>query len=1043
MSDVNATLQELLSADRLTFLVGAGCSIDPPSQLAAGKQIIEAIIRFGSPDSEMPKLMALNDLRFEALVETLRDVYDPDLRLLDYFGQCNRPNLHHVFLAEMLRKGHFVVTTNFDFLIEYALLQAGVDPQNVIPVITKDDFLRFNDPRRLFADGKFLVVKVHGSTQNVITKENTRESLIATIQAFGTAKEGLNVFQVEPFKQPLIEELCLERTLVVMGYSGSDDFDVVPTVVQLRHLRKIIWINHAPAEDAPRVTEVIPADTTESARGDRVRRILSRIQRGSGAHVYRVDINTSTFTRLFLTTPQQSSDESFLLSPNTWLEDQLAEPSKLRRHIFAYKLYHQRERYTDALLQCFAVLSIADDTHDDVVKATFLSNAGVLYQSQNDVYQALTALQQSLEILDSLGPSTTQATVRSNLAGLYFHESRYKEALREYRRLLPVFERESDSVFKGLALSNFGTALVQEGKSEEALPYLRRALDTLDRAGGLQQKGNTLTSIAKAYADQGSFGEADRYWATALDLHTQLSDYAGQELTILSMARSFSDRGNHRKALEWLLKGYQVVHQRPWSRLTPDYHRTIADTYVELGNYSEALAFLEPTIAYLLRVQDYKGVLDAYGQMMPIVLQSRDPERLADAYYAIGTAYQQTDQGAKAIEYFEKMIPLLELTEPAALPAIYNNIGGGYLSIESYAEARRWFQKSLDSQRTIDPAAPSGVTLLNIGLASLKMQQFGDAMDFLEQSRAQLAAETPPAREYLNAAITHLAFAKEMMALTAAGHDTTAQVRQLRLRQGNTGVVDDLAAARSLLADGHSYLADREYVSAEKAYERAQMLFARLSAREDLAKARRHAAEAALMQGKPEEAIALLIGALIDFERLGDNAEVFQTSHALGVVSEQLERFSDAVDFYKRAFVASGKISDSKIAPIALSKITKKLAKVIAAHGQPSDATTFLEFALQHAVERNEVDDAERYSTHLARLYGRLGNIDAQGRALSNLGNAYRLKGNYAEALKHFEEAARCFEAVNNQAHLQFSLSMVRELKAKTDGIGQSQRADS
>jgi tetratricopeptide (TPR) repeat protein len=1033
MSEVNAALNELLAADRITFLAGAGCSIDPPSQLAAGKQMMEAIIRFCSPDVEVPKLMALNDLRFEALVETFRDVLDPDLRLLDYFGQCDRPNLHHLYLATMLREGHFVITTNFDFLIEYALLQAGGDPQNVIPVITKDDFLRFSDPDHLVAAGKLLVVKVHGSTQNVITKESTRDSLIATIQAFGAGKEGLSVFQLEPFKQPLLEKLFADRTLVMMGYSGSDDFDVVPTLVQLQGLRKLVWINHAPADSAPRLTEVIATDAEEPAGGERVQRILSRIQRGTGAHVYRVDISTSNFTRLFFTPPEQPTEECFPLLPKTWLEGQLPEPSELQRHIFAYTLYHQRELYTDALLQCFEVLKIADDTHDEVIKADFLSNIGAIYQSQNDYSQAMRAFKQSLEILDSHGSCNTQTMVRSNLACLNFEQEQYEDAVREYMRILPVIEREADSVFKGLVLSNLGTALVQLGRSEEAVPYLRRALDTLDRAGGLQQKGITLASIAQAYADQGNFGEADRYWATALDLQTQLSDYAGQERTILSIARSHSERGEHQTALEWLMKGYKVVHQRPWSRWTLNYHGAIAEAYISLGNRVKAVEFLQPTIAYLLQVQDYHGVLHAYEQIMPVVLLSEDAQQLADAYYDIATAYQQTDQPGKAIEHFKKMILLLEVTDPAALPTIYNNVGGSYLSMGDYANAREWFQKSLEGQKAIDAAGSSGVTLLNIGLASLKLQKFDEAVQFLEQSHAQLAAQTTPDRAYLNAASTHLAFAKEMIALAKAGHDTTARVRQLTLRQMNTGIADGLAEARSLLASGHSYLRDRDYASAEKAYKRAQMLFARLGAKEDLAKTRRHVAEAALTQGKREEAVLSFIGALADFEELGDYEEVVQTSHALGVVSEQLEHFPDAIDFYKRAFVVAGKIKDRTMAATAVSATTKKLAEVIAIHGEPSEATTILEFALQQAIDRSEFDDAGRYATHLAGLYEQLGDIDGRGRALNNLGRWHDLKGDYVQALKYFEEAVRCFEAINNQAHLQFSLTMIRQLKAKAD----------
>ena len=46
----------------------------------------------------------------------------------------------------MIQKGHFVMTTNFDFLIEYALLQLGVNKEDILCVITKDDFQRFPDP---------------------------------------------------------------------------------------------------------------------------------------------------------------------------------------------------------------------------------------------------------------------------------------------------------------------------------------------------------------------------------------------------------------------------------------------------------------------------------------------------------------------------------------------------------------------------------------------------------------------------------------------------------------------------------------------------------------------------------------------------------------------------------------------------------------------------------------------------------------------------------------------------------------------------------
>lgn len=45
----------------------------------------------------------------------------------------------------MIKKGHFVMTTNFDFLIEYALLQSNIEKKDIIPVITKQDFENYNN----------------------------------------------------------------------------------------------------------------------------------------------------------------------------------------------------------------------------------------------------------------------------------------------------------------------------------------------------------------------------------------------------------------------------------------------------------------------------------------------------------------------------------------------------------------------------------------------------------------------------------------------------------------------------------------------------------------------------------------------------------------------------------------------------------------------------------------------------------------------------------------------------------------------------------
>ena len=68
--------------------------------------------------------------------------------------------------------------------------------------------------------------------------------MVATIQAFGLNKEGLNIFQIEPFKRDLFDNISKNRSLIVIGYSGNDDFDIVPTLKVLKNLRNIVWIDY-------------------------------------------------------------------------------------------------------------------------------------------------------------------------------------------------------------------------------------------------------------------------------------------------------------------------------------------------------------------------------------------------------------------------------------------------------------------------------------------------------------------------------------------------------------------------------------------------------------------------------------------------------------------------------------------------------------------------------------------------------------------------------------------------------------------------------
>jgi len=333
LTDTNLTLGDILSpTEELTFLVGAGCSIDEPSCLPSGRSMIETIINYTCAKSEVDKLLNLHQIRFEQLVEIVRDRLDKELRIIDYYGQCNTPNIQHFFLANMIKGGNFVITTNFDFLIEHALLKSDIPKDKIKVIITKEDYEKYNNPQELFSNGLNVLFKIHGSSKNIITNKTTKESLIATIQAFGLNKEGKDIFQVEPYKQPLFDNISNGRSLVVMGYSGSDDFDIVPTLKALKNLKNIIWISHVNREPSVLELECIPKrlKVGRSPEKDKVTQVLFDIKRknGKSMHVYHVYANTTNMVKRLLESSPDVSSHNYSLNPMVWFKDNIKSVDK-------------------------------------------------------------------------------------------------------------------------------------------------------------------------------------------------------------------------------------------------------------------------------------------------------------------------------------------------------------------------------------------------------------------------------------------------------------------------------------------------------------------------------------------------------------------------------------------------------------------------------------------------------------------------------------------------------------------------------------------
>jgi|GEM_PF-2357254 len=265
MKETLARIQEYPVEDWIVW-AGAGISFPHPTSLPLGDRLTQFCIRETCGEAVVERVVELwARVKSEVQhVEPSPRFYDlPRLEtVLGAFADAERgapqslqflrgfssfasapPNLNHLLLASLVRRGATVVTTNFDLGIERALESPS---GSVVRVVRDEGMLRAYRPD---GAGCGEVIHVHGVADDV-------PQLGATLTQ---VKQGM----AEPFRRFLEERLDRGAVLVFVGYSASDAFDVTP---YFRSRPERVW-PHSTMVFAQHRGSPIPSQVRELKRG--------------------------------------------------------------------------------------------------------------------------------------------------------------------------------------------------------------------------------------------------------------------------------------------------------------------------------------------------------------------------------------------------------------------------------------------------------------------------------------------------------------------------------------------------------------------------------------------------------------------------------------------------------------------------------------------------------------------------------------------------------------------------------------------------------
>ncbi|MFX1253713.1 MAG: tetratricopeptide repeat protein [Promethearchaeota archaeon] len=594
--------------EQFSFLVGAGISIEPPTNLPSARVIASLLLKHIVPKTELEtieNLNALEALRYETIIELIEDIFDGSLTFMNYFELDFSPNLIHYFLAHAISQQHYILTTNFDYMIEKALVNI-LPPNkrsNIVPVITREDFEEYQNPQRIFNENKYPLYKIHGSKQNIITKEPTIHSLITTISSLGRGREQGETFAIETYKKPAVRNLTENRSLIIMGYSGNDDFDINPTLMELPNLKRIIWIEHAQKDELTVLEKKDILNTIEKNDVSLVPNILKTLALSADYDLFLIKTHTAQFIEQVLSSKiLKKSIEFDLESPPSipsfedWVSPIVSNFSEVLKYLCAAQIYYNLSQF-ELFRQCaekglVLVKEIPESRTRKVNQLLFSNLLGLHYEKQHELEKALDYYNSSLEIINSwidqqrgdrmaipYDDAYYRGFILNNLGIIYLQKDELEMAMFYF------LNARSDIAVTLAKFENYDYYKYSESPSGSGLDsqilkmFPRSPFRGISRAGGksswfggqhsrgiIDWNSNTLmaaitSNLGQVYFRSGELDKALTCFNEALQINIKFGNLQGKAFQLTNIAKVLYEKKNYKSALEYLQESLKIFNE--------------------------------------------------------------------------------------------------------------------------------------------------------------------------------------------------------------------------------------------------------------------------------------------------------------------------------------------------------------------------------------------------------------------------------------------------------------------------------------------------
>jgi tetratricopeptide (TPR) repeat protein len=525
-------LCEEIKKGKVVFFVGAGVSANSPSNLPIASEMVDRICMAIALKANVSKyrlhqfISLVKNIRFEVFFEELYfEIGNSAFEVFDIFKR-GIPNPIHKFLSHALSLGNNVVTTNFDVLIEQSCKN-----KFQCNVIQKEKDFIYASSSTVPLDG--YLFKLHGSLP--LYGEIVSDELLASIRQVG---RGLS-----HGKSLIIDRLLSEKMFIFLGYSGRDEFDIVPKFKNVPSIKRLHWVIHSSpgCELDQYVVELLknikgPSDYLHYDTFD----FVAKLAQETGAAGFPL-----------VRSPRISIDDDVFCN---WANTHSFSPYLMMGGILDLaQQSHEADWFYHAILQ-------ASDAPIEV-KTRSIIRLGINSRKRGKLDEAKRWADKSLTLAKESNNSVLIARAFNSLGVVARKQAKWSEAIKYYRAGIGLLEETSGHDVEDIAIMlehNMAIALEKIGEREKALKHYQHIFSIEKGNGNVPGIALTLNNMGISYDNKQEYSKAIECYNESIRLKKLVGDSYGLGQTYHNIGLVQEHLNRLTKAIYWYDRSLKI-----------------------------------------------------------------------------------------------------------------------------------------------------------------------------------------------------------------------------------------------------------------------------------------------------------------------------------------------------------------------------------------------------------------------------------------------------------------------------------------------------